>query len=192
MKRYLITDPDYYGSSASELELALDAVYSHHLPDFALFRDKSSSDYRSMAEVFLDISREYKIAKVFLHRDYTLASELGADGVHLNRYEDIKIAKSLGLEVVFSSHSIDDGLRAVDEGADYLTYSPIFSTPNKGEPVGLENLKDFTAKISAPIFALGGIIDDTQLQELEATGVYGFASIRYFVYSKILQNYKSD
>lgn len=66
-------------------------------------------------------------------------------------------------------------------GADYITYSPIFSTPNKGEPVGLEKLKEINDKININCFALGEIVSDEQILACEKTGIYGFASIRYFI-----------
>ncbi|MGD9654851.1 MAG: thiamine phosphate synthase, partial [Sulfuricurvum sp.] len=63
MKSYLITDPSYYGTTPDHLESALDVVYSHNLPEFAVFRDKQTSDYPTLAQTFVTISREYKIPR---------------------------------------------------------------------------------------------------------------------------------
>ena len=84
MKHYLITDPAYYGSTPEALEAALDVIYSHTLPDFALFRDKQTSRYRDLAQTFVAVSRSYAIPSVLLHGDYALACELKADGVQPN------------------------------------------------------------------------------------------------------------
>jgi thiamine-phosphate pyrophosphorylase len=183
VKSYLITDPSYYGSSANLLELSLNSILSQTLPDFALFRDKKTQCYDELAKVFIDVSCHYSIPKVLLHGDYLLAKALGADGVHLTstQFDEIIEAKNMGLFVIISTHTHDDALRAQELGVDAITYSPIFNSPNKGEPKGLEDLKEIVAKIRVPIFALGGITTEEQIKAAAECGVYGFASIRYFI-----------
>jgi thiamine-phosphate pyrophosphorylase len=183
MKSYLITDPSYYGSTPDALESALDVIYSHRFPNFAVFRDKQTHEYADLAHTFITLSRQYKIPHVLLHGDYALADELKADGVHLTstQFEDIIEAKKRGLYVVISTHTHDEAVRAEELGADAITYSPIFTSPNKGEPKGLEDLKEIVDKIRVPIFALGGITTQEQIKAVEECGAYGFASIRYFI-----------
>lgn len=183
MKSYLITDPSYYGSSVDSLESTLDVVYSHNFPDFALFRDKQTSDYRTLAQMFINLSRQYKIPHILLHANYPLAHELKADGVHLTstQFDAISEAKKLGLYVIISTHTHEEAYKAQELGADAITYSPIFPSPDKGEPKGLEDLKEIVAKIKIPIFALGGITTEEQINAVSTTCAYGFASIRYFI-----------
>jgi len=85
------------------------------------------------------------------------------------------------LYVIISTHTHEEALKAQTLGADAITYSPIFPSPNKGEPKGLEDLKEIVDKIEIPIFALGGITTEEQVNTVLATGAYGFASIRYFI-----------
>ncbi|HFB53731.1 MAG TPA: thiamine phosphate synthase, partial [Sulfurimonas autotrophica] len=85
-----------------------------------------------------------------------------------------------GLEVVISTHTHDEVHIAEAMGADYITYGPVFETPNKGEPKGVEDLREIIAMTDIKVFALGGIISDEQVKALEESGAYGFASIRYF------------
>ncbi|MDD2829660.1 MAG: thiamine phosphate synthase [Sulfuricurvum sp.] len=183
MKHYLITDPTFYGITSETIESALDVVYSHTLPDFALFRDKQTTHYRDLAQTFIAVSRSYRISRVLLHGDYILAHELRADGVHLTstQFDDIAEAKKLRLYVVISIHTHEEAFKAQKLGADAITYSPIYVSPNKGEPKGLEDLKEIVDKIEIPIFALGGITTEEQIKAVEECGVYGFASIRYFI-----------
>ncbi|MDY0117717.1 MAG: thiamine phosphate synthase, partial [Sulfurimonadaceae bacterium] len=68
----------------------------------------------------------------------------------------------------------------IEEGADAITYSPIFETPNKGEPKGIEALQHVIKKYPIKIFALGGIVESSHVIDVEKSGAYGFASIRYF------------
>lgn len=183
MKSYLITDPSLYGSTSDALESSLTAVFSKTVPDFALFRDKQTSNYATLAQTFITVCHHHKVPKVLLHGDYALAHALKADGVHLTsaQFDTIRGAKSLGLYVIISTHTREEALRAEKLGADAITYSPIFPSPGKGEPKGLEDLKEIVDKIEIPIFALGGITSEEQINAVAATGAYGFASIRYFV-----------
>jgi len=183
VKTYLITDPSFYGANHDRLKSSLNAVFSQNLPDFALFRDKQTSDYPVLAQTFISVCRHYNIPKVLLHGDYLLASTLCADGVHLTstQFDAIAEAKKLGLYVIISTHTHEEALEAQELGADAISYSPIFTSPNKGEPKGLEDLKEIVDKIEIPIFALGGITTEEQINAVKEAGAYGFASIRYFI-----------
>lgn len=183
MKSYLITDSLFYGHDAETFGDRIESVLNRHTPDFALFRDKETPSYPELARIFIDICRMHSIPKILVHGDYPLAHALGADGVHLTstQFDAIKYAKGLGLYVIISTHTYEEVLRGKELGADAITYSPIFTSPNKGNPKGLVDLKEIVDRISIPIFALGGIITQEQINGVEACGAYGFASIRYFI-----------
>jgi thiamine-phosphate pyrophosphorylase len=182
VKSYLITDPTYYGSDVTSLASALPNVFTSALPDFAVFRDKQTPDYPKLAQIFVKVCRRCNVPHVLLHGDYLLARKLGADGVHLTstQFDAIPLAKALGLYVIISTHTHDEALKAEEFGADAVTYSPIFASPNKGTPKGLEDLKEIVDKIRVPIFALGGIVTQEHINDVATAGAYGFASIRYF------------
>lgn len=182
MKRYLITSPQHYGDSKEMFLDRLGSSILKHSPDFILYRDKSNPNYKELAKEFISFANQYKEIKKIIHQDIDLAQKLGADGVHLNslQIDEIPLAKSKNLEVIVSTHSLDEVLKAQKLGADAITYSPIFHSPNKGEPKGVENLKDIVKSCDIKVFALGGIVDAKQIEMLQDSGVYGFASIRYF------------
>lgn len=183
MKSYLITDPAYYGGDPLSLSKSLTLILASNHPDIVVFRDKQTSDYLTLAQTFIDVCRAHNLPKVLLHGDYKLAYALGADGVHLTstQFDKIAEAKALGLYVIISTHTHEEAQNAQKSGADAITYSPVFASPNKGEPKGLEDLKEIVAKIEIPIFALGGITTEEQIKAVEMCGAYGFASIRYFI-----------
>ena len=183
MKKYCISDPLFYTSNPTQLLEKLLHVKTIHQPDFICLRDKKTEDYTSLAEALFGVQDRFEGTKLYLHTNLLLASYIGFCGVHLPSHlmQEIRSAKALNLEVVFSAHSLEDALRAQDLGADAITISPIFETPNKGKPLGLEKLKEINDKISIKCFALGGIINDAQVSACQESGVYGFASIRYFV-----------
>jgi len=61
-----------------------------------------------------------------------------------------------------------------------ITFSPIFTTPNKGEPKGIEVLREVISSLEIAVIALGGIVEQEQIKLCEEAGAFGFASIRYF------------
>lgn len=182
MKKYLITSKEFYSNENIKFKTILDKKIKQYLPQYILFRDKESSNYTDLARDFITVCKKYETLKSFLHQDIDLAKELGACGVHLTskQFDKIECAKSIGLEVIVSTHTHQEVLEAQKAGADAVTYSPIFYSPNKGEPKGLDDLKKLLDKCNIKVFALGGIISKKHISELEKTGVYGFASIRYF------------
>ena len=96
--------------------------------------------------------------------------------------DDISKAKELGLYVIISCHTFEDIQKALENQADAVTYSPIFETPNKGLPKGITSLNEAVEKYeNINIIALGGIINNEQIEQISKTKAYGFASIRYFV-----------
>lgn len=183
MKKYLITDPEYYTQEAGAFTRNLRQALSKHQPEYALYRDKQNPNTAHLASVFVGVCREFPSVKSMIHSDLELALLLGADGVHLT-YKDrekIEDAKKNDLEVIVSTHTHQEVLDLEHSGVSALTYSPIFATPNKGEPKGVQDLQNIAKQSSLAIFALGGIVSQDHVHQLKESGVLGFASIRYFV-----------
>ena len=184
LKKYLITDPKIYSNSETLFKENLLKALSKNSIDFACFRDKESSNFDSLAKVFIETCKKENIKNILINGNYKKAKELNATGVHLTstQFDDIKKAKELGLFVIISCHTFEDIKKAKEKFADAVTFSPIFETPNKGAPKGIEILNEAIKKFETmKIFALGGIIDESQVKEISKTKAYGFASIRYFV-----------
>lgn len=184
MKKYLITDPKYYTNNEVIFKQILSNALKNHRVDFACFRDKESNNFEALAKIFLETCFEKNIENIFLNSDFLLAKKLEFHGVHLTstQFGDIKKAKDLGLKVIISCHSFEDIKIAKEKGANFITYSPIFDTPNKGEARGIKNLElAIDSFKDMKIIALGGIIDKTQVNQIAKTEAYAFASIRYFI-----------
>ena len=178
MLSYAITDP----STLHFDSLQEDIKRFSNNADMILYRDKQNSNYHEYAKVFVQAAKVYPFDKILLHNDITLAVDLAVDGVHLSskNIEKIPFAKTNGLFVIFSAHTLQEAQKAENLGADMITYSPIFSTPGKGYPVGLEKLKEIASLVNIPVIALGGILTGEQIKACEDAGAKGFASIRYF------------
>ncbi len=179
MIRYAISDPSLLDRQHPQpyFDMIADRV------DFFLYRDKENFNYMYDAKRVIETARRYPFQKVLLHRDIWLVPNLQADGVHLasNQLSDISKAKSMGIFVLYSAHSLQEASKAATLGADMVTLSPIYETPDKGEPLGVEALQEVCRQLSIPVIALGGITDQVKIEEVAEAGAKGFASIRYFV-----------
>jgi len=184
MKSYLITDPKIYSSNLNKFESILNKIINNNQIDYICFRDKDSSNYEELANSFVKISKENNIPNIFINSHIELAYSLNATGVHLTstQFDKIAYAKSIGLKTIISTHNENDIKQAINNNVDYITYSPIFDTPNKGKAKGIDDLKYITNKYKdIKIFALGGIVSNNHIDMIKSINSYGFASIRYFL-----------
>ena len=182
MQKYLITSREFYTDTPTVFRNIVHEQFSKHAPSYALYRDKSNPNYDILASHFVEVCIQFATVKSFLHQDVDLADSLGATGVHLTsqQFEKIEDAKSKGLEVIISTHTHEEVLKAQELGADAVTYSPVFSSPGKGEAKGIGDLEKLLEKTTIKVFALGGIVGEEEVKTIEKTKAYGFASIRYF------------
>ncbi len=117
---------------------------------------------------------------ISVNADVGLARNIGA-GLHLGvRGPSVADARGeLGGDrlIGYSAHDLNEALRAAEEGADYVTFSPIYPTPSKPDHPGegLDALSEVCARLTGtPVIALGGITPDRVQRCLEA-GAYGVA-----------------
>ena len=112
-----------------------------------------------------------------------VALACGADGVHLGQ-EDLPAAAARallreGMVLGVSAGTVEEALRAQEEGADYLGVGPVFPTPSKpdaGEPLGLEVLRSICEAVTVPVVAVGGI-NEGNLEKVFEAGAGGIAVI---------------
>jgi thiamine-phosphate pyrophosphorylase len=113
-----------------------------------------------------------------------LAILVEADGVHLGRRSvSVRDAREgLGPDawVTCSAHSAEEALANARAGAQASLLSPIFSSPGKGEALGLEELgraRQLLGDHDHAVYALGGVDAERVASCLEA-GADGVAAIR--------------
>ncbi len=104
-----------------------------------------------------------------------LLREVPAEGAHVGQ-DDMSVAEAraaAGRHVIIgkSTHSLVQARAAVEEGADYIGFGPLFATPTKpGRPaIGLGDIAAVHAEVSRPIFCIGGIKNEN-LPEVTAAG----------------------
>ncbi|MDQ3180795.1 MAG: thiamine phosphate synthase [Acidobacteriota bacterium] len=121
--------------------------------------------------------------KILINDRADIALAAQADGIHLT-------SRSLSADIIrrnfpddfiigVSTHTIEEAELAKNQGANFATFSPIFYSPGKSNPQGLEKLREVCKKLKPfPIIALGGI-DETNYKSVLENGASGFAAIRF-------------
>jgi thiamine-phosphate pyrophosphorylase len=122
-------------------------------------------------------------ARLLINDRVDVALAVNADGVHLTTTSlPAGIARQVlgpGRLIGVSTHTRAEAQAAVDEGADFIVFGPVFFTPSKasyGQPVGLDTLRAVRAVVKSPILAIGGI-KPTNLDQVLAVGADGIAVI---------------
>ena len=148
-------------------------------------KDLDDTELIQLAQPIAELCRNYK-AKFFINTSdkvlqRSTMSIVGAAGVHLpanaESVEMVKARTDNKLYVGCSVHSLDAAQKRETEGADFVTYSPIYSTASKpgyGPAVGVKCLGEVAEAVKMPVFALGGITSD-RVDECVAAGAFGVA-----------------
>lgn len=144
-------------------------------------REKDLAD-RACYDLLRLLRRVLPKGRLLAHGRADLALAAGADGVHLPAdgvpTAALRARFGTGLIIGRSTHTVEEVAREAAHGADYVTFGPVFASPGKGEPVGLEALAAATGQ-GVPVLALGGVGVD-ELPRVAAAGASGAAGIRLF------------
>ena len=136
-------------------------------------KDSSPSDIESVARDLHRITSGRNVPLI-VNDHPGIARAIGAEWVHVGQ-DDLSLAEAReiagrGCVVGKSTHSLDQAIRAFYEGADYIGFGPIFSTPTKPDytPVGLDKIAAVHDAVRIPIFCIGGIKLDNLAEVIEA------------------------
>lgn len=145
--------------------------------------DLKADERLSFAKQIIVIAHR-KNLKVLVGKDWNLAEEIGADGVHFSDLDqDFMIPKNRHkLILSYSCHQTESIIKAEKLNVDLVFYSPIFASkshPNQ-QPVGINGLRNFTKKTLLPVYALGGI-DEKNIKLLKNTNISGVGGISMFL-----------
>lgn len=122
------------------------------------------------------------LSTVLVNGRLDLALAAGADGAHLPA-DGVPVAAlrrrfGPGVLLGVSTHSVEEVERALRNGADYVTFGPVWPTPSKEGCVGIEELAK-AAGVGIPVYALGGVML-SRFGEAAEAGAAGVAGIRLF------------
>jgi thiamine-phosphate pyrophosphorylase len=158
----VITDPEL-GRGLSHIGIARQALEGG--ASMIQIRDKSAGlrELLPQAQEIANLCRE-RGAHFIVNDRLDLALAVNADGVHLGQ-DDLpptaaRAALGPGKILGVSTHSLEQAIRAAEEGADYLGIGPIFATSTKAigyEPVGCAMIRQLRARLELPLIAIGAI-----------------------------------
>lgn len=140
----------------------------------------ASTERAALAHALRTLTREHDAA-LLISSDLELADAIGADGVQLpEQGSSVAAARArLGPRAWIGASRHDlAGLRsAQQDGASFVTLSPVFAVPDKGAPIGLAGLAAIASASGIPVFGLGGI-GVTRAADVVRAGARGVALIR--------------
>jgi len=145
-------------------------------------KDLLGAELLSLATELRDLTARYGAALLINDRiDVAMAVE--ADGVHLaqNGVPPTTARRLLGTDraIGVSTHSPAEVAAAIESGADFLVFGPVYRTPSKvpfGLPRGPDELARVTSSAQVPVVAIGGITAD-RVPEVRKAGASGVAVI---------------
>ncbi len=186
MRRCYITDRLQAGGVEKLLEFARRALAVGVEMIQVREKDLAARELVELVERILALPNPHA-TRILVNGRADVALACGADGVHLPsdsippyRLKEVSGARDFLIGV--SCHRIDELTQAEAEGADFALFGPVFDTPSKrqfGPPQGLERLRAAAAACRIPVWAVGGIDEQTAPSCL-AAGAAGVAAIRMF------------
>lgn len=181
MIRYYITDRKQLGgvdplllSISRNIALGVEYVQIRE-------KDMPPRDLAALVRKALEI-RGARPTKILVNSRADVAIACGADGVHLPSDTPILNYRIPGFLTGVSCHTIEDLHEAAAADASFAVYGPVFSPLSKsyvGPAIGIHRLREASAAVRIPVFALGGITGDNAGACIEA-GAAGIAAITLF------------
>ena len=157
--------------------------------DFLLLRDKTLPNRVRWKAAERCRELIHPPVRFLVHGRADLASDVGADGVHLSGDgPPVESIRERGARIVGRScHSVADCARAEAEGADYALLGPLFPPRSKrgDRLISREELVE-AAKLDLDIYALGGISMEN-LHVLSGSGAAGVAAVSLFLTDRPLE-----
>jgi thiamine-phosphate pyrophosphorylase len=125
-------------------------------------KNRSLDELSALAEKLLRLTMPAKIP--LIANDHAeIAQRVELQGVHVGQDDDsiekVRAATKRSILVGKSTHSVAQAVAAEREGADYIGFGPIFSTPTKPDysPIGLTQIREVHERVPIPLFCIGGI-----------------------------------
>ena len=158
---YLVTDQKLM--STPTLEEAVEAACRGGVT-LVQIREKSASD-----DAFLDVARRCKAITdsygvgLIVNDNPQVAAAVGAAGVHVGQDDTPvpEVRRIVGPHAVIgvSAHSVEEALRAKEEGADYLGIGGVTPTATKPEAgvLSFEEMDAIMEAFGGPCVVIGGV-----------------------------------
>ena len=185
LKLYAITDRRWLKDNNYTLEKAVEEAILGGATIIQL-REKELdfNDFLNEAILIKKITNKYNIPLI-INDNIDIAIACDADGVHLGQEDLIgksiaEIRNKFGKNKIIgiSANTLEEAIKAEQEGADYIGIDTPFSTATKLDykNASFEQMKEITNSVKIPCCAIGGINAKT-IPSLKNTGIAGVAMI---------------
>lgn len=145
-------------------------------------KDLSSAELYRLAKELRQLTIDYS-ARLIINDRIDIAEAVDADGVQIGvnslPVAAVRRMRNQGSIIIYSAHAVEEAERAQADGADIVTFGPVYHTPSKagqGDPCGVSKLSDAVRALKIPVIALGGIKPENIADALSA-GSLGIAVI---------------
>lgn len=179
---YLITDRKLFADTDSLIAAVEDALMAGVNAVQLREKDLPTRELLDLAYRTREITIKYG-AKLFVNDRLDIAMSVEADGVHIGQsgmpVHAVRKVIAHKMMLGVSTHNVQEALTAQEEGADFITFGPLYQTPSKlqyGGPVGIDSLKKVRERLSVPVFGIGGI-KLYNIKEVMDSGADGIALI---------------
>lgn len=148
-------------------------------------KDCSSREFYELGLRVKKITERYN-APLIINDRVDIALAVGAAGVHVGQGDlPCKVVREIvgpDMIVGVSAATLEEAVRAEEDGADYLGVGAMYATATKTDtrPVSMEELLKIRAAVKIPIVVIGGINKQT-LGNFKGTGVDGLAVVSAIV-----------
>lgn len=159
-------------------------------------KDCSSLDFYNIALNVKKITDEYNVPLIINDR-IDIALAVDAAGVHIGQ-SDLPasiVRKIIGNDKIIgvSAATVDEAVRAKNDGADYLGIGAMYATNTKKDtrPVTIETLKEIRKAVNIPLVVIGGINKHT-VPNFKGTDIDGIAVISAIIAEKDIEQAARD
>ncbi len=199
---YAITDPVLCGEQLiDKVQAAIQGGI--HLLQFRNMH-ASGAILREEAAQLLSLCHKHNVL-FMINDNIDLASEIGADGVHLGQKDQtlIEARERLGENKIIGiscNNRLDYAITAQQQGADYIAFGRFFTSKTKPQApqADIDLLHRSKEALHLPIVAIGGITPDNGRSLIEAGadmlavihGIFGQADVRVAArrYAELFRN----
>ena len=180
LKFYLVTDSDilrgrdFYNSIEEALKGGVTMLQLRE-------KNASGKEFLEKAIKLRELTKKYNV-KFIINDRVDIAMLCDADGVHVGQ-SDIpanKVRELIGEDKIVgvSARTVEEALRAKENGADYLGVGAMFNTRTKldAKSVSIEKLKEIKERVELPLVAIGGL-SLSNIDKLKECNVDGYAVV---------------
>lgn len=180
LKLYLVTDSDilkgrdFYNCIEEALKGGVTMLQLRE-------KNASGKEFLDTAMKLRDLTKKYNV-KFIINDRVDIAVLCDADGVHVGQ-SDIpadKVRKLIGKNKIVgvSARTVEEAMKAKEDGADYLGVGAMFKTTTKldAKSVTVDKLSEIKKAVNLPIVAIGGLSLDN-IDKLKQCKIEGYAVI---------------